>query len=127
MTVPPLALYVAVEVVQLGGAPQLAAVHVGGALPVHRPLPLEGEHAELVRLGSGDCGAALGAGGLTVAPLALDVVSAVVQPGAAPGHSVVVHCGALGVLQTCHTPVTTLNPGVSHLCTRMGRCRRRSV
>ena len=34
--------------VHLSGAPELAAVEVGGTLPVHRPLPLEGEDAELV-------------------------------------------------------------------------------
>ena len=113
--------------VQLGGAPELAAVHVGGALPVHRPVPLEGEHAELVWLWSGHCGAALGAGGLTVAPLTLDVVTTVVQASAAPGQAVVVHCGALGVLQTCITPLTTQHQPVSHLCRRTGRCRRRSA
>ena len=33
--------------VHLGGTPQLAAVHVCGALPVHRPVPLEGKHTQL--------------------------------------------------------------------------------
>ena len=33
--------------VNLGGAPQSPLVPVAGALPVHRPVPLEGEHAQL--------------------------------------------------------------------------------
>ena len=47
-TVAPLVVDVSVEMVHLRGAPELAAVEVGGALPVDRPVPLEGEDAELV-------------------------------------------------------------------------------
>ena len=43
--VSPLGVDVGVEMVDLCGTPELAAVHVGGALPVDGPVPLEGEDA----------------------------------------------------------------------------------
>ena len=47
IAVGPLVVDVAVEMGDLPGTPELAAVHVGGALPVDRPVPLEGEDTEL--------------------------------------------------------------------------------
>ena len=47
--VPPRVLRHVVGGVGVGGAPEHAAVGVGGAGAVHAPRPLEGEHAELPR------------------------------------------------------------------------------
>ena len=113
-TVAPGVLHGVVERVHCSGAPQRAVVVTGGALSVHLAPPLEGEHAELARSGSGDCLATWKSllvsivvilhpltwltVRVAVAPPPVDVLAPVVEAGAAPGQPRVVRRGAGRVL-----------------------------